>query len=77
MKFLIGSYIREKVIENLLDAHKRIAEQSNDVDKIIKFSKYLFKISERFNYKILDFGLKECEYETYHLPKSSKREKTI
>ena len=54
----------------------RIAEQSNDVDKIIILSKYLFKISKYFDNAILDFGLEECNQETNEPPKGSEKDIT-
>lgn len=50
-----GTYIREQVLKNLLCAHKRIADKGN-VSALINLSKFILKLSKKFDNGIFNFG---------------------
>lgn len=53
-----GSHIRRTVLDNLLTAHKRIAE-AGTAKEIILLSKFILKLSKQFDKELLDFGAVE------------------
>lgn len=52
MRTNYGSYIREQAIKNLLSTQEKIAETGN-VKALIALSKFILKISYRFDNKVL------------------------
>lgn len=55
-----GSYIRDQAIKNLLSAQKKIAESKN-TSAIIVLTKFILKISHKFDNEILYLGLETKE----------------
>lgn len=62
-KKAFGEYIREQVIENLLYAHRRIAEKGS-VSDVISLTKFVLKVSDKFDKILLNFGLEYCDEST-------------
>lgn len=56
IKKVFGECIRERVIENLLSAHTRIAEKGS-VSDVIALTKFVLKVSDKFDNILLDFRL--------------------
>lgn len=50
------SYMKQRVIKNLLNAHKRIADNGNASD-VIKLSKFILHLSKHFKNETFDFWL--------------------
>lgn len=63
MKKNFGDCIKEQVIKNLLSAHKRIAEIGSASD-VISLTKFVLKVSDKFDNILLDFGLEYCDEST-------------
>lgn len=57
MKINYGSFIREQAIKNLLSAQKKIAEKG-DAKALIILTKFVLKISCKFDNEMLELGLK-------------------
>lgn len=55
-----GDYIRGNVIKNLLRANKRIADEGTAKD-MIRLSRFILKISHKFDKEFLELGLEECQ----------------
>lgn len=60
MKILFKDYIEENVIKNLLRTHERVCEQGN-VEDVIKITKYITRLTNKRNQKLLELGLEEQE----------------
>lgn len=58
MKAAYGNYIRENAIKNLLSSQTKIAEKGN-VKGLISITKYILKISYKFDNELLDLRLEE------------------
>lgn len=58
MKATYGNYIRENAIKNLLSSQTKIAEKGN-VKGLISITKYILKISYKFDNELLDLRLEE------------------
>lgn len=56
MKEEFGFYIRKTVIKNLLSAHRKIAEKGS-VSDVIALTKFVLKVSDKFDNILLDLGL--------------------
>lgn len=56
----LGGFIREQAIKNLLSAQRRIAE-TGSASEIISMSKFILKISNKFNNILFDFGLEHSD----------------
>lgn len=71
MKVGFGDYIREKAIKNLLSAQSKIAEKGN-VKGLISITKYILKISYKFDNELLDLWLEENNDCSQKPPNKSK-----
>lgn len=67
LKKNFGEYIREQVIKNLLSAHRRIAEKGSASD-VISLTKFVLKVSDKFDNILLDFGLEYCDESAEYPP---------
>lgn len=63
LKKNFGEYIREQTIKNLLSAHRRIAEKGS-VSDVISLTKFVLKVSDKFDKILLNFGLEYCDEST-------------
>lgn len=70
-KIMTSTYVKQQIMKNLLNAHKRIADTGN-ASEIIKLSKFILRLSKHFGNEILDFGLKQSNYRTDYPPDESK-----
>lgn len=61
-----GEFIRETAIKNLLSAQEKIAERG-DVKGLVFLTKFLLKISNKFNNVLLNLGFEE-EYHSSQSP---------
>lgn len=50
----VGTLIRQEVIKNLLNAHKRIAD-SGRASEVIRITKFILKLSEKRNDVLINF----------------------
>lgn len=55
MRTNYGSYIREQAIKNLLSAQEKMADKENE-KALIALSKFILKISYRFDNKVLQLS---------------------
>lgn len=60
MRVNYGDYIRWNAIKNLLHANKRIADEGTAKD-MIRLSRFILKISHKFDKEFLELGLEECQ----------------
>lgn len=72
MKKYFGEYIRDQAIKNLLSAQARIAEIGS-ASEVISLTKFVLKISNKFDNVLLDFGLEHCD-ESAEQPPDEKGE---
>lgn len=63
LKIRASSFIKQQIMKNLLNTHKRIADTGNAIE-IIKLSKFILRLSKHFGNEILDFGLEQSNYST-------------
>ena len=61
-----GSYIREQAIKNLLSTQEKIAETGN-MKALIALSKFILKISYRFDNKVLQLSSEQGNAGTEHV----------
>lgn len=61
-----GSYIREQVITNLLSAQEKMADKENE-KALIALSKFILKISYRFDNKVLQLSSEQGNAGTEHV----------
>ena len=66
MRTNYGSYIREQAIKNLLSTQEKIAETGN-VKTLIALSKFILKISYRFDNKVLQLSSEQGNAGTEHV----------
>ena len=62
-KINIGNHIRAEVIKNLLNAHERLVEDGN-AKEVIMLSKFLLRIAEQFDDKLVYSWVKGCNKST-------------
>ena len=55
-----GDFIRGIIIKNLLHANKRIADEGTAKD-VIRLSRFILKVSHKFDKELLELGLEECQ----------------
>lgn len=67
MKILARDAIVEQVIKNLLLAHKKIADSGN-VNDLIYLSKYLMRLTKKFNNIIIEISTEEVQKENDYPP---------
>lgn len=60
MKINFGEFIREEAIKKLLSAQEQIAEKG-DVKSLIILTKFILKISYKFDSKILNLRFEKYE----------------
>ena len=61
-----GSYIREQAIKNLLSAQEKMADKENE-KALITLSKFILKISYRFDNKVLQLSSEQGNAGTEHV----------
>lgn len=61
-----GSYIREQAIKNLLSAQEKMADKENE-KALIALSKFILKISYRFDNKVLQLSSEQGNAGTEHV----------
>ena len=61
-----GSFIREQVITNLLSAQEKMADKENE-KALIALSKFILKISYRFDNKVLQLSSEQGNAGTEHV----------
>lgn len=61
-----GSFIREQVITNLLSAQEKMADKENE-KALIALSKFILKISYRFDNKVLQLSSEQGNTGTEHV----------
>ena len=61
-----GFFIREQAIKNLLSAQEKIAETGNE-KALIALSKFILKISYRFDNKVLQLSSGQGNADTEHV----------
>lgn len=61
-----GSFIREQVITNLLSAQEKMADKE-DEKALIALSKFILKISYRFDNKVLQLSSEQGNAGTEHV----------
>ena len=66
MRTNYGSYIREQAIKNLLSAQEKMADKE-DEKALIALSKYILKISYRFDNKVLQLSSEQGNAGTEHV----------
>lgn len=64
----IDEFINEKLIENLLFAHKKIAEKGM-VKPLIMLTKFIFRLSKQFDNEVMYFSIKEVDDNSKKPPK--------
>lgn len=74
MVVLYKDYIEDKVIKNLLKTHERVCEQGS-TDDVIKITKYITRLINKRNQKLLELGLEE--HECYPQTPPNKSEQNI
>lgn len=58
IKKTVKQFINEKLIENLLMAHKELAERGS-VKPLIILTKFIFRLSKQFDTEIMYFSVDE------------------
>lgn len=66
MRTNYGSYIREQAIKNLLSAQEKMADKE-DEKALIALSKFILKISYRFDNKVLQLSSEQGNAGTEHV----------
>ena len=66
MQTNFGSYIREQAIKNLLSAQEKMADKENE-KALIALSKFILKISYRFDNKVLQLSSEQGNAGTEHV----------
>ena len=66
MRTNYGSYIREQAIKNLLSAQEKMADKE-DEKALIALSKFILKISYRFDNKVLQRSSEQGNAGTEHV----------
>ena len=66
MRTNYGSYIREQAIKNLLSAQEKMADKENE-EALIALSKFILKISYRFDNKVLQLSSEQGNAGTEHV----------
>ena len=66
MRTNYGSYIREQEIKNLLSAQEKMADKE-DEKALIALSKFILKISYRFDNKVLQLSSEQGNAGTEHV----------
>ena len=61
-----GSFIREQVITNLLSAQEKMADKENE-KALIALSKFILKVSYRFDNKVLQLSSEQGNAGTEHV----------
>ena len=61
-----GSFIREQVITNLLSAQEKMADKENE-KALIALSKFILKLSYRFDNKVLQLSSEQGNAGTEHV----------
>lgn len=72
MKKYFGEYIRDQAIKDLLSAQARIAEIGS-ASEVISLTKFVLKISDKFDNVLLDFGLEHCDESAEQPPDETKK----
>lgn len=67
LKVSSKEYIEEKIIENLLNAHKRACEQEN-CKTILKLTRFIWKLAQMRKDKFLEIRPEENEHGTEKPP---------
>lgn len=66
MRTNYGSFIREQAIKNLLSAQEKMADKENE-KALIALSKFILKISYRFDNKVLQLSSEQGNAGTEHV----------